>query len=268
MPELPEVETIKSQLLKKIRGKTIKDLKIIDYQKNFQGDFRDILSKVIDVKRRAKLLVFNLSNGYSFLIHLKLTGQLIYYPQPPQEIKKAAHIVFYFNDGSTLFFNDFRKFGFLKIIKTSELKNYLQKEDYGPEPLELSYQEFKELLNKKPKAKIKPLLMDQTFIAGLGNIYTQEACFQAGILPTRTISSLSEEETKKLFLAIQKILTESIRHQGTSFDTTYVQTSGQPGSFDAFLKVYHHHACPKCHSKLKVTSLGGRSTYYCEKCQR
>lgn len=267
MPELPEVETIKDQLSKKIRGKIIKDLQVIDYQKNVQGRVKDILARITDIKRRAKLLIFHLANRCSFLIHLKLTGQLVYH-EKPKEISPSTKIVFTFQDGSRLFFNDFRKFGFLKIMETREVESYLKKEGYGPEPLELSSEEFKRLLTGKPKARIKPLLMDQTFLAGLGNIYAQEACFLAGILPTRIISSLSEEEIKKLYQAIQKILSESIRHQGTSFDTTYVTPENKPGGFDAYLKVYHQEKCSSCHTKLKIISLGGRSTYYCPKCQK
>lgn len=267
MPELPEVETIKNQLLRKVKTKTIDEVKVIDYQKNIHGERKKLLSKIIEIKRRAKLLIFELANGYSFLIHLKLTGQLIYYPQT-QESSPFTKMVFNFSDGSQLFFNDFRKFGFVKVMETSKVEDYLKKEGYGPEPLTLTLAQFKGLLNKKPKLKIKPLLMDQTFMAGMGNIYAQEGCFAAGILPTRIISSLREEEIKKLFQAIQEILTSAISHQGTSFDTTYVTPENKPGGFDSYLKVYHQSSCAKCKSKLKIIKMEGRSTYYCEKCQK
>lgn len=267
MPELPEVETIKNQLIQKIKGKTIKRIKIIDYHQKIQGDTKNLLAKITGIQRRAKLLLFNLSNHYSFIIHLKLTGQLVYQDKP-REIPKFAKVVFTFRDNSCLFFNDFRKFGFIKIMKTSEVENYLKKQGFGPEPLEITYSRFKHLLEKKPRSKIKPVLMDQTFLAGLGNIYAQEACFLAGILPTRTLASLTEPEIKKLYQAIQNVLKSSIQHQGTSFDTTYVTAEGKPGHFDSYLKVYHQPNCPKCRSKLKISKLASRSTYYCEKCQK
>lgn len=267
MPELPEVETIKNQLVERIKGKTIKEVKIIDYDKRFQGNSKEILSKILDIKRRAKLIIFNLANGNSFLIHLKLVGQLFYFPKTA-EVPKFAKVVFTFSDGSQVFFNDFRKFGFVKVMKTAEVENHLNNENYGPEPLEMSFKEFKERLVKKPKAKIKQLLMDQTFIAGLGNIYAQEACFVAGVLPIRIVSSLSEEEVKKIFSSTQSVLKLAVKKQGTTFDGTYLNVEGKAGSFDKFLQVYHQEKCKKCYSKLKTIKLGGRSTYYCGKCQR
>lgn len=152
-------------------------------------------------------------------------------------------------------------------MKTDELETYLKKQNFGPEPLTLSFPKFRQLLQKKPKAKLKPLLMDQTFIAGLGNIYAQEACFRAKISPLRTISSLTPSETRLLYQAIQSLLKSALQHQGTSFDTTYVTTTGQPGYFDSYLKVYHQKNCPRCQTRLKIIKLNGRSTYYCGKCQ-
>lgn len=206
MPELPEVETIKKQLLTKVKNKIITDANIIDYARNVKGDPKKFLAKIIDIQRRAKLIIFNLSNGFSFIVHLKLTGQLICYQKFPSEIKKATHLIFTFHDNTCLFFNDFRKFGFVKIMKTDEVEEYFEKQKLGPEPLTIPFPKFKKLLQKKPRSKIKPVLLDQKFIAGLGNIYAQEACFQAGIMPTRTIATFNEKETKKLYQAIQKIL--------------------------------------------------------------
>ncbi len=262
MPELPEVETIKNQLLKKVKGKTISGVKTRDYRKKVKGNLKNVLAKIIDIQRKAKQIVFTLSNSYSFVIHLKLTGQLIY---NAGEIPKFAKIIFTFSDGKKLFFNDFRKFGFLKIMKTSALDEYFAK--FGPDPLKLSCSKFKKLLQKKPRAKIKPALLDQHFISGIGNIYAQEACFKAKILPTRVISSLTELEIKKLCQALKTILKAAIRHQGTSFDTTYRTTENQPGGYEPYVKVYHRKNCPKCGSKLKILKQNSRSTYYCSKCQ-
>ena len=267
MPELPEVETIKNQLLKKVKGKTIKNIRVKDYQKRIQGNLKNILAPILNIQRKAKLLVFNLANNYSFLIHLKLTGQLIYFPSPPQT-PRFAKVIFTFKDNSQLIFNDFRKFGFLKIMKTKDLEKYFQKQNYGPDPLKITLAQFQKLLQKRPRSKIKPTLMDQTLLAGLGNIYAQEACFLAHISPLRIVSTLTKAEIKKLYSAIQKILKASLKHQGTSFDTTYVTLAGQPGGFDPYLKVYHRDKCPRCKTKLKVIKLGGRSTYYCPHCQK
>src|SRR3989339_621537 len=237
MPELPEVETIKNQLLFKIKNKIISRIKVIDYHKNVQGNIKQILAQITDVKRRAKFLIFFLSNGYSFLIHLKMTGQLIYLPKFPDKLKKETHLVFSFSDGSTMLFNDFRKFGIVKIGKTEDLAEFLKK--FGPEPLEIKFVQFKSLLLAKSKSKLKPTLLDQKVISGIGNIYAQEACFLSGIQPTRRISTLTDLELKKLYNSIQQVLKAAIKHQGTSFDTIYVTPDGQKGNFDTYLKVYH-----------------------------
>jgi len=268
MPELPEVETIKNQLLKKVNSKYIKEIKVIDYQKNIKGNKNHLLAKITHIQRRAKQIIFNLSNSYSFVVHLKMTGQLIYHSKLPSEIKKTTHVIFYFKDNTFLLFNDFRKFGFIKIFKTKELEKYFQYQNLGPEPLPLNFSKFKQIFQKRPRSKIKPLLLDQKVIAGLGNIYAQEACFKAGILPTRLISSLDDLELKKLLLAIKSILKSAIKHQGTSFDVSYRTVEGKPGGYGPYVKVYHRKECPKCKRKLKVIRQNSRSTFYCSKCQK
>ncbi len=269
MPELPEVETIVRQLNEKIKDQTISQIKVIDYARNVHGNLAEkARARIKEVVRRAKLLIFHLSNGYSFILHLKLTGQLLYHRKLPEELPKATHVIFSFKDGSALLFNDFRKFGYVKLMETKEVDGYLIRQGLGPEPLETSLKAFKMRLEEKPKAKIKPLLMDQSFIAGLGNIYAQEACYLAGLLPTRKISSLSEGEIERLYRVIQELLRSAIKHQGTSFDTIYVTPENKRGSFDTFLKVYHQLKCHQCGSALKRIALAGRGTYYCPKCQR
>ncbi len=268
MPELPEVETIKVQLSKKVKRKTIVRVKVRDYSKRVRGNKKNFLAKIKSVQRRAKLIIFNLSNDYSFIVHLKMTGQLVYYRRPPKELKKATHVIFYFSEGSQLFFNDFRKFGFVKIMKTNKVERYFKEKKIGPEALEVSFNHFKKILGRKKRSKIKPVLLDQKVIAGLGNIYAQEACFKAKILPTRMISNLDNLELKRLYFAIQTILKAAIKYQGTSFDTSYRTVENQPGSYEPYVKVYHRKNCPKCKSKLKIIKQNSRSTYYCEKCQR
>lgn len=272
MPELPEVETIKLQLSRIIKAKTIKKVEVRlpkmvrgasleEFEKKVAG------AKVKDIKRRAKLLIIELSNGYSLVIHLKLTGQLIYNQEP----QKHSHLIYHFTDGSVLLHNDMRQFGYVKLVKTSQFSKLFQKEKFGPEPLEKSFtlEKFKELLSKKKRSRTKPLLMDQTFVAGVGNVYAQEACFFAKIKPTRTVGSLTDKEIKNLYDGLKKILRESIKHKGSSVDT-YVDIKGKQGGYLSFLKVYRREGkkCLRCGAKIKSIRLGGRGTCFCPKCQK
>ena len=266
MPELPEVETITNQLNRMIKGKKIVDVKVIDYPNRFQGGRKLVLDKIIEIERKAKHIVFDLANKHSFIIHLKMSGQLIFHKKLPGEIKKATHVIFFFSDGSCLFFNDFRKFGFVKVMKTGTVDKYFEK--YGPDSLQMSFSEFRRVLEKKKRSKLKPTLLDQKVLTGLGNIYAQEACYIAGVLPDRVIGSLDLRELKKLYSAIKNVLKAAIKHQGTSFDTSYRTMEDKPGGYRKYIKVYHQKECLKCKSKLISEKLGGRSTYYCIKCQK
>jgi len=274
MPELPEVETIRSQLERELKGKKIIDVEIkvlklvraplLTFKKAIVG------AKIEDVRRRAKLLIFCLSNGYSLLIHLKLTGQLIIKNEKDQA-EKYTHIIFYFSDDSKLFFNDLRKFGYIKSVKPNELDSELAKEKFGPEPLKKSFtlKKFKELITNRKITKIKPLLMDQTFIAGIGNLYAAEICFYAGVRPTKPACLLKQGEIKRLYKGIKIILRNAIKKGGSSVDT-YIDTRGRQGSFVPFLRVYDRKGkpCFKCNCKVKMISLAGRGTYFCPKCQK
>lgn len=271
MPELPEVETIRRGLIKKTKGKKISKVeirlsKIVNFlDKHFKEKTQG--AKVENIRRRAKLLIIELSNKYSILVHLKLTGQLIF----NGPIEKHSHVVFYFSDKSRLVFNDLRQFGYLKIMKNEEVKEFSVIKDFGPEPLAKSFtlKKFKDLLSRRKKAKIKPLLMDQNFIAGIGNIYAQEACFYAKILPTRTASSLSGKEIEELYKAIKKVLLGGIKYRGTSVDA-YVDSTGKKGEYEKRLKVYGRQKkpCFKCKTEIKTMKLGSRGTAFCPKCQK
>jgi len=272
MPELPEVETIRQQLIRKIRGKKIKKVEVklprminlsaSKYEEAVTG------AKVKDIRRRAKLLIIDLSNNRSIIIHLKLTGQLIY---DGKEGMGKPHIIYTFTDGHKLRHYDFRLFGFAKLVPTGEVEKVLEKERFGPEPLsrEFTLEAFKELLRKKPNAQIKPLLMDQTFIAGVGNIYSQEACFYAGVLPTRKVKTLTNEEIRELYEGLRKILTDAL-HQGGSSVDTYVDIRGEKGSYVPQLKVYGRGGkpCFRCKGIIKTIKLGGRGTSFCPNCQK
>lgn len=266
MPELPEVETIKRQLIDKIVGLTIKNI-LINKPKLFVGDPKIIIGlKVQGVRRRAKMIVIDLENDWNLLIHLKMSGQLVFGGVP----NKFTHITFEFSNGSKLYYNDMRQFGWVKEVKSKELEQELDK--FGPEPLDkdFSIEKLKTNLLKHKNLRIKPTLMDQSVIAGLGNIYAAEVCFQAGIRPDRKISTLGDEDLKKLYQAIKKILPLAIKYKGTSADS-YVTLEGKKGNYESKLWVYGREGqkCPNnCGSTVKKINLGGRGTYFCPACQK
>ena len=223
MPELPEVETIKRQLSRKIKGKKIKSVKVnlpklVKYPLK---KFKDLVKgvKINKISRRAKLLIIELSNNYCLVIHLKLSGQLIFNGQ----ISKHSHIVYYFTNKDILVHNDVRQFGFIKIVPKDELNSFFKKERFGPEPLsnKFNLELFKELLLKRKNSKIKILLMDQKFIAGVGNIYSDEVLFFAKILPSRItgidFSCISEGFSNPLSFIIFK--------RGLSFPNSFSNSS-------------------------------------------
>jgi len=277
MPELPEVETIKNQLNKKIKGKKIIGIKIFLPKiikaplKNFR---RAVLnSKISKIERRAKLIIISLSNSYSLLIHLKMTGQLIYKNAKIKnnESQKYTHLIFYFKNRGQLIYNDLRQFGYIKLIKTAQAIKLLEKE-YGPEPLDKKFllDIFKKLLARKPgKKKIKQFLMDQKNIAGIGNIYADEILFFAGIMPTRKISTLSADENKKIYKNIKKILANAIKFRGSSVND-YLDSQGRAGEYHLRLKVYSRNSqpCKKCKTKIQKIKINGRGTHFCPKCQK
>lgn len=276
MPELPEVQTIVSELNREILGKKIKDIEI-RVPKMVLGSVKDVAGlKIKAVKRRAKLIIINLEKNHYIVIHLKLTGQLFYLPKGAEETKtgegigKFTHVIFNFKDGSRLIFNDLRKFGYVKILDSKGLKKTLIKENYGPEPLEKDFtlEKFKELLDKKSNSQLKPLLMDQTFIAGIGNLYSDEILFYAGVHPKRRVRELKSEEVKKLYQGIGKILNDALKYKGTSLDT-YRTTSGAKGTFEFHRKVYRRKGqkCYQCGEIIKSLKMGGRTAHFCPKCQ-
>ena len=266
MPELPEVETIKRELGKAVLGKKIIDV-IVNNPKIIKEPSRENFVKglknttIKSILRKGKLLIFELSSGKALTIHLKMTGQLIY-PGTGQK----SRISFKFFDGKILDFNDNRLFGEMRLLDDWKSLKFIK--ELGPEPFDLTLEQFKQMLVKK-KTKIKPLLMDQTFISGVGNLYANEALFRAKIHPARPSPSLSDKEKEKLFKEIKNTLYEAISHKGSSVDQ-YVQLSGKQGEYVKYLKVYDREGekCYKCKGKIKRISLGGRGTYFCSKCQK
>lgn len=266
MPELPEVETIKRELEKAVKGKKITDV-IVNNPKVIKEPRRDnfvngLKGKIIkSILRKGKLLILELSSGKSLTIHLKMTGQLIY----PGDAK-TSRVSFKLSNGKILDFNDRRLLGELRLIDNWQSLKFVK--ELGPEPFDLTPNQFKQMLAKK-KTKIKPLLMDQTFISGIGNLYAVEALFMAKIHPEKPAASLSDEQKEVLFKKIKQVLHKAISHKGSSVDQ-YVQLSGKPGEYVKYHKVYGREGepCTICKTPIKRVTLGGRGTYLCPKCQK
>ncbi|MFH1048696.1 MAG: bifunctional DNA-formamidopyrimidine glycosylase/DNA-(apurinic or apyrimidinic site) lyase [Patescibacteria group bacterium] len=294
MPELPEVETIKNDLAAKIKGKEISDVKILwrgalnISAKKFVQLIKN--AKILNISRRAKILILTLSNNYSLFVHLKMTGQLLYesgiknyssFAKATADKKlriiiknplyKYARVIFFFTDKSILAFNDLRKFGYVKIIPQSKVQNFINSEKFGPEPLDKDFtlEKFKEILKKYPRRRIKQDLMDPAAIAGIGNIYADEICFYAKAKPTKQINNLTTKQTELLFKGIKKILSRAIELRGSSIEN-YVDAGGRKGDYVKELKVYgrENEKCFRCKGKIKRVKLGGRSSYFCPHCQK
>jgi formamidopyrimidine-DNA glycosylase len=267
MPELPEVETIKRELERAVVGKTITEVLIYNpkviqepnpdtFKKNLKGV---TIKKIL---RKAKVLILELSTNKSLVIHLKMTGQLVY----PSKESKETRVSFKLNDGKTLGFNDRRLFAELRLLDDWRTLKFIQ--GLGPEPFDISAAQFKEMLKSK-KTKIKPLLMDQTFISGIGNLYAAEALFRAKIDPHRSAASLCDKEKELLYKEICDTLKEAIQYKGSSVDQ-YVQLSGEPGDYVKYHKVYDREGkpCLVCKTPIQRVALAGRGTYFCPKCQK
>lgn len=266
MPELPEVETVKRELEKAILGKKITEVCVhqaaVIREPSLDKFKKGLTGAVIkNILRRAKVLILELSNGKSLVIHLKMTGQLVY----PGDGKKSR-ISFKLSDGKYMDFNDQRLFAELRLLDDWKGLKFIQ--GLGPEPFELDSEKFKQMLSVK-KTKIKPLLMDQAFICGIGNLYAAESLFRAKIHPERPAASLSDKEKETLFKEIKDTLKEAIHYKGSSVDQ-YVQLSGKPGDYVKYHKVYDREGkpCLVCKVSIKRISLGGRGTYFCPKCQK
>jgi formamidopyrimidine-DNA glycosylase len=266
MPELPEVETIKRELEKTVLGKKITEVcvhhPLVIRQPGLEKFKRGLTGASIkNILRKAKVLILELSNGKALVVHLKMTGQLIY----PGDGKKSR-VSFRLSEGKNLDFNDQRLFGELRLMDDWHVFKFIQ--GLGPEPFDLTVEKFKDILTKK-KTKIKPLLMDQSFISGIGNLYAAEALFRAKIHPERSAQDLSDKEKGLLFRGIREVLREAIKYGGSSVDD-YVQLSGKPGGYAPYHKVYGREGklCLVCKTPIKRIALGGRGTYFCPRCQK
>ncbi len=289
MPELPEVETIRSDLEKRIVGEKISGLEIRDQKLLEKGSsWKGIEGRrVKGLERRGKLLILVLEKEIFILVHLKMTGQLVY--QDGKELVAGGHsldksdlfqgvggelpnkhtrAIIHFQSGAVLFFNDLRRFGYLKPVTKQEKEEKLT--EFGPEPLmpDFDLLDFQKKL-KKRKIAVKKALLDQKLVAGLGNIYVDEVLFLSGIRPERSAESLKSNEIKALYSAIIKILKQGVKYRGTTF-SDYVDARGKAGNFSRFLKVYNRggRPCQRCDGSIKKIKLAGRGTHYCPGCQK
>jgi formamidopyrimidine-DNA glycosylase len=184
---------------------------------------------------------------------------------------KHTHVIFNFTDGSTLYFNDIRKFGYMKLVRDDELNSVKELQGYGPEPLDkkFTFGVFKNILFRRPKGKIKQVLMDSALVAGIGNIYSDEILFHAKVRPTREVKSLSEPEIKAIYKYIPIVLKKGIAAKGSSVGD-FVRTDGSWGQMGKFHFVYGRkgQACKVCASKIAAIKIGGRTGSYCPSCQK
>ena len=310
MPELPEVTVIVNGLNKKLKGLVLESIET-DWPKKFywgKYSIKDLKgTMVLGVRRLGKVVIVDLdrrllsgahsrsvpgrcyahsgseTGGISILIHLKLTGQLIYqdaktriaggHPIPPlnqQVPNKTTRVIFAFVGGGHLYFNDMRKFGWVKIVESEELKiKEAIGAELGPDPLEISFDEFKKRLESRGQSRIKKLLMDQSFISGVGNIYSDEALWQAKIHPKRSAVSLSGNEIKELFEGIRDSLKLAIEKGGSSANA-YVDSGGERGLYLSFAHAYHMTGkpCARCKTPIVREKIDGRSAHYCPNCQK
>jgi len=278
VPELPEVETIVRQLNKKAKNLTVKDAcfywrKILKKgipASRFSKSIKE--KKILKVRRKGKNILIDLSGGLTLLIHLKLTGRLLFGEK--SFIEKDPYLRFHLelSKNKILVLSDLRKFAKIILDKTEKIENLKELKELGPEPLasDLSIDRFASLINKKKK-KIKDWLMDQTMISGIGNIYANEILWEAKVNPFKLASALEKREITKIYQAIKKVLLLAIKNKGATIsDEMYRDISGNPGEYGEKRKIYQRQGekCQRCKAIIKKTVISARSAFYCPKCQK
>lgn len=274
MPELPEVETIVQGLSKVIIGKEIMEIiireeKIIAYPSS--SDFRKQLinKKIIGIRRRGKYILIMIEDELTLVIHLRMTGKLFIKPSD-LTFDKHSHIIFRLDNAIDLRFNNVRKFGRMYLVDDNSWERAGGLDKLGPEPLDDDFTlgDFHKMLRKR-KSNIKGLLLNQSFLAGLGNIYVDEALFRAGILPFRRTDTLKNREIERLYKGIRNVLKMGIKYGGTSF-RDYRNARGEKGSFQEKLLVYQREGkeCPVCGEEIVKEKVAGRGTHFCPHCQK
>jgi formamidopyrimidine-DNA glycosylase len=288
MPELPEVETVRRGLERLLLGRIITGV-TFDFDKSFPNSPQDVSTfligaGVVAVARRAKVLLIELSSKYSLVIHLKMTGQLVFRSQderfgaghPNDSLvgelpDKSTRVTFTFIDGSKLFFNDQRKFGWVRLLPTVEVPNIDFFKKVGPEPLgaDFTWQDLHGRLKRRKNTSIKAALLDQTVLAGVGNIYADESLWGAKLHPSRLVKSLSARDVHRLYDSLTAVLKLSIE-KGGSTDKTYVDAEGRRGSYLSFANVFRQEGqpCPRCGTTIIKIRVAGRGTHICPHCQK
>lgn len=310
MPELPEVETVRRGLQELLPGKVIERVDF-DWPKSFPNPPADVQAflvgaRVVKVARRAKVLLIELDSKYSLVIHLKMTGQLVYVATQQTEERRlktevalqspisspqssirfgAGHpndsligelpdsstrVTFTLN-GAQLFFNDQRKFGWVRLMPTAEVPNIDFMKKVGPEPLSTEFTPdiLYERLQRRKNTTIKAALLDQSVLAGIGNIYADESLFAVKVDPRTKVNALSKSKVTELHAAIQQVLTLAIE-KGGSTDKNYVNAEGKRGSYMDFAQVFRREgqACPRCQTTIIKLKVAGRGTHICPQCQQ
>ncbi|MBL0386271.1 DNA-formamidopyrimidine glycosylase [Tumebacillus sp. ITR2] len=274
MPELPEVETVRRGLEALVVGKTIESVTVtlgrIIRKPDDIEEFKLLLQglTIEEVKRRGKYLLFSVG-PYTLVSHLRMEGRYGLY-NAEDEVEKHTHVIFHFTDGTELRYKDVRQFGTMDVLPRDDHSSLPGLYDLGPEPLEESFtvDALRHQVRKRRSGKIKALLLDQTFVAGLGNIYVDEVLFVSGIHPEANVTQLTDEQVVKLQRAIVDVLTHSVNLGGSSIKS-YVNGYGSEGQMQHELRVYGHEGepCPVCGTEIAKTRVAGRGTHFCPTCQ-
>ena len=287
MPELPEVETIRRGLSELIVGRTVVG-EAHDTEKGFPNASTDVTAfligaTVIAVRRRAKVLLIDLSTEHTVVIHLKMTGQLVFrgeqsfgagHPNASLIGKlpdRSTRVTLTFTDGSRLYFNDQRKFGWMRLMPTIEVPNIDFMKKVGPEPLEADFtpEQFAERFKRRAKTNIKAALLDQTVVAGVGNIYADESLWEARIHPKRLVGSLGDNDFQNLYTGLRKVMNLSLE-KGGSTDKNYLNAEGKSGQYLDHASVFRKEntPCPRCGNLVEKIRWAGRGTHFCPHCQK
>lgn len=286
MPELPEVETVRRGLVGLITGRKVTAV-THDTAKGFPNADADVQAFLIgatvtDVRRRAKVLMIDLSSNYTLVIHLKMTGQLVFRGEavfgaghPNESLvgqlpDKSTRVTFTFDDGSHLYFNDQRKFGWVRLMPTLEVPTIDFMKKVGPEPLEADFtaEQFAERFKRRARTSIKAALLDQTVVAGVGNIYADESLWGAKIHPKRLVATITKDEFARLYTELRSVMNTAIE-KGGSTDKNYVNAEGKRGSYLTFARVFRREGkpCPRCGTTIIKFKAAGRGTHICPHCQ-
>lgn len=282
MPELPEVETIRRQLNEVLVGKKIKRVEVLR-EKSFGGDPKRLVGwEISRVDRKSKLIEIYFKNKEEILIvHLKMTGQLVFVDGEERVVgghptadwvsnlpSKHTRVVLNFVDGSKLFFNDLRVFGWMRMVNKEKYEKEMRKTSPDVTEKKFSLEYLTEVLKKSKKA-VKLVLMDQEKIGGLGNIYANDALYLAKIMPNRKADSLGSLEIKNLLIAIREVINRGIKYGGASA-ANYVDTKGMGGTYQDHFLVYKRDGqlCDRCKGIIQKMKIGGRGTFYCPRCQK